>query len=134
VPVNPYNLRNPRVDDILVSMAGPAMNLLLAVGLVALARAGVLFHLRDAAELFLQMAALSLLLCFFNLIPIPPLDGSHVLRNLTGMSYETYYQFARFGFIAVIIVLQVPLVRLALSVAVNGTLVLLGTIFGIPMQ
>jgi Zn-dependent protease len=134
VPVNPYTLRNPRVDDILVSMAGPAMNLLLAVGLVALARAGVLFHLRDAAELFLQMAALSLLLCFFNLIPIPPLDGSHVLRNLTGMSYETYYQFARFGFIAVIIVLQVPLVRLALSVAVNGTLVLLGTIFGIPMQ
>jgi hypothetical protein len=57
-----------------------------------------------------------------------------VLRNLTGMSYETYYQFARFGFIAVIIVLQVPQVRLALSVAVNGTLVLLGTIFGIPMQ
>jgi Zn-dependent protease len=134
VPVNPHNLRNPRVDDILVSMAGPAMNLLLAVGLVALARAGVLFHLGDAAELFLQMAALSLLLCFFNLIPIPPLDGSHVLRNLTGMSYETYYQFARFGFIAVIIVLQVPQVRLALSVAVNGTLVLLGTIFGIPMQ
>ena len=134
VPVNPYNLRNPRVDDILVSMAGPAMNLLLAVGLVALARVGVLFHLRDAAELFLQMAALSLLLCFFNLIPIPPLDGSHVLRNLTGMSYETYYQFARFGFIAVIIVLQIPQVRLALSLAVNGTLVWLGTIFGIPMQ
>ena len=36
------------------------------------------------------MASLSLLLCFFNLIPIPPLDGSHVLRNLTGMSWDTY--------------------------------------------
>jgi Zn-dependent protease len=131
VPVNPYNLRNPRVDDILVSMAGPAMNLLLAVGLVALARAGVLFHLRDAAELFLQMAALSLLLCFFNLIPIPPLDGSHVLRNLTGMSQEAYAKFAQFGFIAVIVVIQIPQVRQALNFAVNGTLLLLATIFGL---
>jgi Zn-dependent protease len=131
VPVNPYNLRNPRVDDILVSMAGPAMNLLLAVGLVALARAGVLFHLRDAAELFLQMAALSLLLCFFNLIPIPPLDGSHVLRNLTGMSWEAYAKFAQFGFIAVIVVIQIPQVRDALRFAVDGTLLLLATIFGL---
>ena len=131
VPVNPHNLRNPRVDDILVSMAGPAMNLLLAVGLVALARAGVLFHLRDAAELFLQMAALSLLLCFFNLIPIPPLDGSHVLRNLTGMSWEAYAKFAQFGFIAVIVAIQIPQVRQALNFAVNGTLLLLATIFGL---
>src|SRR5208283_4180807 len=131
VPVNPYNLRNPRLDDILVSMAGPAMNLLLAVGLVALARAGLLFHLGGVAELFLQMAALSLLLCFFNLIPIPPLDGSHVLRNLTGMSWDTYAQFARFGFIAVIIVIQIPPVRHTLSFAVNGTLLLLATVFGL---
>jgi Zn-dependent protease len=105
VPVSPYNLRNPRLDDILVSMAGPAMNLLLAVGLVALARVGLIGHWEQFTGLCVQMAALSLLLCFFNLIPIPPLDGSHVLRNLTGMSYETYYRFARFGFIAVIIVL-----------------------------
>ena len=41
VPVNPYNLRNPRLDDILVSMAGPAMNLILAVALMALARVGL---------------------------------------------------------------------------------------------
>jgi Zn-dependent protease len=82
-------------------------------------------------DLCVQMAALSLLLCFFNLIPIPPLDGSHVLRNLTGMSQEAYAKFAQFGFIAVIVVIQIPQVRLALSLAVNGTLVLLATIFGI---
>jgi Zn-dependent protease len=131
VPVNPYNLRNPRVDDILVSMAGPAMNLILAVALMALARVGLLVHVEQMIGLCVQMAALSLLLCFFNLIPIPPLDGSQVLRNLTGMSQETYAKFAQFGFIAVIVVLQVPQVRLALSLAVNGTLVLLGMIFGI---
>ena len=44
----------------------------------------------------------------FNLIPVPPLDGSHVLRVLTGMSQETYANFARFGFIIVIVLLQVP--------------------------
>jgi Zn-dependent protease len=131
VPVNPYNLRNPRRDDILVSMAGPAMNMILAVVLVGLARIGLIGHWEQFTGLCVQMAALSLLLCFFNVIPIPPLDGSHVLRNLTGMSYETYYQFARFGFIAVIVVIQIPFVRDALGFAVNGTLVLLGMIFGI---
>jgi Zn-dependent protease len=132
VPVNPHNLRNPRVDDILVSMAGPAMNLVLAVALMALARVGLLVHAEQMIGLCVQMAALSLLLCFFNLIPIPPLDGSHVLRNLTGMSWEAYAKFAQFGFIAVIVVIQIPLVRNALGFAVNGTLMLLGTIFGLP--
>jgi Zn-dependent protease len=131
VPVNPYNLRNPRVDDILVSMAGPAMNLILAVALVALARVGMLIHLVPMTVVCWQFASLSLLLCFFNLIPIPPLDGSQVLRNLTGMSWEAYAKFAQFGFIAVIVVIQIPQLRQALNFAVNGTLLLLATIFGI---
>jgi len=131
VPVNPHNLRNPRLDDILVSMAGPAMNLILAVALMALARIGLIGHWGQFAGLCVQMTALSLLLCFFNLIPIPPLDGSHVLRNLTGMSWDAYARFARFGFIAVILVLQIPLVRQALGLAVNRTLLLLGMIFGL---
>ena len=131
VPVNPYNLRNPRVDDILVSMAGPAMNLVLAVALVALARVGLLVHLDQLTDVCWRFAQLSLLLCFFNLIPIPPLDGSHVLRNLSDMSWETYAKFAQFGFIVVILVIQIPPVRTALSLAVNGTLGLLGMIFGV---
>ena len=51
VPVNPYNLRNPRRDDILVTMAGPAMNLVLAVALVALARVGLLVHLEPIGRM-----------------------------------------------------------------------------------
>jgi Zn-dependent protease len=131
VPVNPYNLQNPRVDDILVSMAGPAMNLILAVVLVGLARIGVIGNWEQFTGLCVQMAALSLLLCFFNLIPIPPLDGSHVLRNLSGMSWEAYANFARYGFIAVIVVIQIPPVRQALSFAVNGTLMSLARLFGL---
>jgi Zn-dependent protease len=130
VPVNPYNLRRKNLDDILVTMAGPAMNLILAVLLMAFARAGLLFHSDAAAELFVRAAQLSLLLCFFNLIPVPPLDGSHILRVATGMSWEAYANFARFGFIIVIVLLQVPLVRNALASAVEGTLLLLAKIFG----
>jgi Zn-dependent protease len=131
VPVNPYNLRNKNFDDILVTMAGPGMNLILAVALVATARVGLMAHSIQIAELCIQAAQLSLLLCFFNLIPIPPLDGSHVLRVATGMTHEAYAQFARFGFIIVIIVLQIPQVRDTLGMVTQGMLELLARIFGV---
>ena len=133
VPVNLYNLRNPRIDDILVSMAGPWMNLFLAIALMGLARVGVLLGSQSMVELCASMARLSLLLCFFNLIPIPPLDGSHVLRNLIGMSYETYWKLARFGFIAVILVLQIPFVRVLLGTVTNGSWAIIASWFGVPI-
>ena len=131
VPVNPRNLNQPNRDDILVTMAGPAMNLILAVCLVGLAKVGQLFHGAEMADYCVQAAYLSLILCFFNLIPIPPLDGSHVLRVVTGMSHETYSNFAQFGFIIVIIVLQIQPVRWALSTVTYGTLDLFIRIFGV---
>src|SRR3974390_3207653 len=51
VPVNPLNLRNPRVDDILVTLAGPWMNLLLAVVILGLARVGMIAHAKSMGEL-----------------------------------------------------------------------------------
>ena len=44
-----------------------------------------------------------MILCVFNLIPIPPLDGSHVLRQVIGMSEETYMQIAQYGFIILLL-------------------------------
>ncbi len=131
VPVNPYNLNHPKRDDILVTLAGPGMNLLLAIGLVALARVGMMFQSDQMIELCLRAAGLSLILCFFNLIPVPPLDGSHILRVATGMSHETYANFARFGFIIIIVLLQVPPVRNALGFVTYGTLELLVRTFGV---
>jgi Zn-dependent protease len=132
VPVNPNNLGHPFRDDILIALAGPAMNLVLALVLVGLARVGALFDSDDVTGVFIQLAQLSLLLCFFNLIPIPPLDGSHVLRNFVGMSWETYAQLCRFGFIAVIIVLNIPGVRTVLATVTNGTLGLFVDWFHFP--
>src|SRR5271170_1358460 len=122
VPFNPGNLNHRWRDEMLIAMAGPAMNVILAVALVAFARVAVMFGSDEMTELFLQMAQLSLMLCFFNLIPIPPLDGSHVMRNLSGMSYETYFNLSRFGFIAIILVLQIPCVREILGLVTYGTL------------
>jgi Zn-dependent protease len=134
VPFNPANLRNRWRDEMLIAMAGPAMNLILAIALVAFARVTIMFGSDAATEFFLQMAGLSLLLCFFNLIPIPPLDGSHVLRNVTGISYETYWNLCRFGFIAIILVLQIPFVREVLSFVTYGTLAGLMFCLGFPSQ
>jgi len=133
VPVNAANLRNPKLDDILISMAGPWMNLLLAVALMGLARLGMLAGLESFAVFCAQLAHLSLLLCFFNLIPIPPLDGSHVLRVLSGMSQETYWQFARFGFLAVIIVIQIPFIRNGLGKVTNTSWQVIGSWFGVEI-
>jgi len=115
VPVNPANLRNPRLDDIMVTLAGPWMNLLLAIVIMGLARLGYVVHSHGLTEVCLNVAQLSLLLCFFNLLPIPPLDGSQVVRSLIGMSDETYHQIARYGIFILIAVLQVPAVQRTLD-------------------
>lgn len=134
VPFNPHNLRNRWRDEMLIAMAGPAMNLILAVVLVAFARVALMFQSAEVFGLFLQSAQLSLVLCFFNLIPIPPLDGSHVLRNLSGMSYETYMNLCRYGFIGIIIVLQIPGVRQVLGFVTGSTLLGIASLFGSSMR
>jgi len=131
VPFNYHNLGNPPRDEVLVALAGPAMNLLLAISLVALGRGLEMFHALAFEPLCLQAAGLRLLLCFFNLIPVPPLDGSHVLRVITGMSFEAYTQFAQFGFLIIIGLLQLHVIRDLLASLTSGTLFLLERTFGL---
>lgn len=134
VPVNPNNLRHPKLDDILVTMAGPMMNLFLAVILVGLARVALLVHINSAAIEFWRMAKLSLILFFFNLLPIPPLDGSQIVRVLIGMSYSLYLQIARYGFLVLILVLQVPLLRDLIGNATDRSQIIIAGWFGFPFD
>ena len=132
VPVNSDNLRNPRGDDIMVTLAGPWMNLLLAIVLIGLARLGYTVHSHGMVEVCLSTARLSLLLCFFNLLPIPPLDGSQVVRSLIGMSQETYQQISRYGIFILILVLQIRAVQQILdTLTVKSWLAIAGW-FGMP--
>jgi Zn-dependent protease len=133
VPVNFQNLRNPRTDDILVTLAGPWMNLLLAVLIMGLARLGVFAHADSMVEVCQSMARLSLMLFFFNLLPIPPLDGSQVVRSVMGMSHETYHKIARYGFLILILVLQIPTVRQTLGLVTSKSWVIIGDWLGMPL-
>lgn len=133
VPVNPYNLKNAKVDDILVTLAGPWMNLMLAVVLMGFAKVAQISGAHGMMSFCIGIAQISLLLCFFNLIPIPPLDGSQVVRALSGMSYETYAKFARWGFVIIIVILQIPGVRDVLHAVTLGSLRAIASWFNLPI-
>ena len=113
VRINANNFSDPRRDDILVSLAGPASNLLIAfltmVVWVVLLRFGVQMS-EGAASVLQFIMIININFAIFNMLPIPPLDGSHILRNL--LPYELAYRFAqleRYGFIILIICLMTPI-------------------------
>jgi Zn-dependent protease len=102
VPYNPYNLRNPRRDSLLVALAGPLSNIVLA-GLFLL-----LFHLApvtmmDFKNILAYPIRVNLVLALFNLIPIPPLDGSKIFLSWLPIERQIYLE--QYGFILVILFL-----------------------------
>lgn len=112
VPVNPGNYRNVRRGDIIVSLAGVTVNLILAFLCAAvIAVLGWVARAAPALESgagFLQVMMvlgirINLMLLMFNLIPIPPLDGSHVMKYLLPAKASIYYQ--RMGFAGLIILI-----------------------------
>ncbi|RRJ96113.1 site-2 protease family protein [Opitutaceae bacterium TAV4] len=113
VQINPAAL--PRTGQrAAVTLAGPAMNALLA--LFATIAAGLLsrfdVRLHDLASLLLHV---NVGLMIFNLLPIPPLDGSKFLMYWGGMSEETYIGFANWGWVILIIAINLPAFRLLLG-------------------
>ena len=126
VPVSYHRLRHPLRDMALVALAGPASNLVIAaVFLVALkaARASGNYEADALLPGVLYMCVwVNLLLTVFNLLPIPPLDGSRVMAWLLPEGLrEPYVALERFGLILVVIlVLMVPPVNAMLGGAVDG--------------
>lgn len=96
VMTNPNNFRNRTVDQAWVTIAGPAMNAVLAT-VATVAAAIAARYLPSLVGLLEQVIGLNVLLIVFNLIPIPPLDGSKFLMYWFGMSEETYIRFAQWG-------------------------------------
>ena len=114
------------------------MNLILAVICMGFVKVGFLLKMKgmnEAGEMIINIGILlvqvNLVLAFFNMMPIPPLDGSHVLWNLAGFSWESYFKAMQFGFIAVIVAINVPGVREFLGKMVIGGMVLLMKLYGI---
>lgn len=121
-PVDPRNFRRPVFDDILTSVAGPVSNFIVATGalivLGGIALSSATGHaivdglpggnsgdlsnstFTPIAMLFYELMLINIVLAVFNLIPVPPLDGSHVLRHFLPESVRMVYD--RLGFFALL--------------------------------
>jgi Zn-dependent protease len=132
VPVNPRKYRNYRKGDILVSAAGVATNLVLALvlsvlfvvlGLIARSLPGVAPVLDTAQRMLVLGIWINLILCFFNLIPVPPLDGSHLLYHmLPPRAGEWYRGLQRFGYLPIFLLIFLfrPVMAILLLPAIRG--------------
>ncbi len=130
VPVNPRKYRKFVRGDLLVSVAGVATNFVLAfvfaflyvvLGLLAQAAPGAAAVLETAQRMMVQGIWINLILCFFNLIPIPPLDGSHLLYHaLPPKAGSRYRDLQRFGYLPLFVLLFLfrPVVSFLLAPAV----------------
>ena len=104
VPINPYNFKNPRKDMMWVGLAGPAANLLIAFVLSLILRMESIGQ--TARELLQDGVLINLVLFIFNLIPIPPLDGSKILSAF--LSYKNAYRYLKSeiaGFVIIMVLL-----------------------------
>ena len=118
VQINPRNFKNPKRDDILVSLAGPMANFVTAF----LALVALLVYLRVGGDMtagvsmvFQMIIEFNIGFGIFNLIPLPPLDGSHVLMQLLprDMAYKLA-ELERYSFLILIVLLMTPVLSMIL--------------------
>lgn len=93
VPYNPMNLKDPKFGSFLIALAGPLSNISVALFLSFILRAGFLPLPLATAELLAVIVFINILLAVFNLMPIPPLDGSKVLFGLLPDKYFYVEEF-----------------------------------------
>jgi Zn-dependent protease len=140
VPVDVSRLRRPRHDWALVGAAGPGMNVLIAIGLAAVLSAATFSGLALPTSRLTEILAIGIflnaLLAVFNLIPIPPLDGSRVVQYfLSGEALTLYRQLERFGLIIIVaLVFLVPQLQVPLSRAIFGLVELVTAPFGVRAE
>lgn len=138
VPVVWKNLRNPRLHMMLVALAGPGINLLLvvvaAIGLRLMLDAGDTQDLTGAGRFLFDnlrnFLLINVFLAIFNLIPLPPFDGGHVVEGLLPRSaVPAWHRIARFGFpILIILLLVVPMIAPQADIVSRAVAPIVGTL------
>lgn len=126
VPVNPRNFKNTRRDELIVSLAGIVMNILEVLVFSVLftfllSRKQELFNNEAFYNIFLDIILINTSLAVFNLIPVPPLDGSHILECLLGgrLTFRVRSFLYRYGQFILIALLYLGILDYPLSAAQN---------------
>jgi Zn-dependent protease len=107
VPVDPYNLQNPKKDSAMISFAGPLVNIALATILALILRSFNPFLFEPVAEFLYALIRFNVVLAVFNLIPIHPLDGGKVLVGLLPTKEAAQFDLflTRYGFILLLMLI-----------------------------
>lgn len=139
VPVDWNRLRKPRRDMMLVALAGPMANLLMVVFWAGLAKAGFSFNFNDSARQALVLMGLAgininLLIMIFNLLPLPPLDGSKLIMGL--LPNKLAWQFSRiepYGFIILMALVFTGVLNFVIAPAMRVMLGIVLSLYQIPI-
>lgn len=123
VPVNPYNFRRPKQGMLYTSLAGPVSNIVLALVSVVAFKIVLLMNLRNqfVISLISRMIMLNIGLAAFNLIPVPPLDGSKILAGLLpDRGSNVIWNLETYGPFILIALVATGAIDLVLGPLVNG--------------
>jgi len=121
VQISLPNPKTRRMDDICITLAGPGMNLVLCFVLALIGALGSFDPVQDRLVLRFLVSGIFLNsgLVVFNLIPIPPLDGSRLAVRLGLYTEEIFLSLARWGFVILLIAVNLPFFRDGMDVAIR---------------
>ncbi|MCX6920589.1 MAG: site-2 protease family protein [Verrucomicrobia bacterium] len=123
VQISLLNPRTRRMDDILITLAGPSMNIVLCLSFALIGGLGG-FHFNDpkaasVVKFLVSGVFLNAGLAVFNLIPIPPLDGSRIALRLGIYTEEMFQSLARWGFLILLVMINISVVRSVMGDAIE---------------
>lgn len=128
VPVNFHMLKNPKRDILWVGLAGPLANIIMAIAIGTILRLNLVGNV-EVFSVLQSLGIINLVLAIFNLIPVPPLDGSRVLLSLLPDNFaKSYAKLEPIGIFILIILLSLGLLRIIIWPIITNLAMLLGLI------
>ncbi|CCO08995.1 site-2 protease family protein [Desulforamulus hydrothermalis] len=135
VPVNPFHFANRKKGMMLVSLAGPGANFLLAV--IGAMLLGIFYQSPVPAYIFENFMVLNVWLAVFNLLPLPPLDGSKILAGLLPGRQAWLYELERYGFAILFLLIffgfLTPILIFFAKPVIKFLVVLANLVAGLPL-
>lgn len=142
VPVNARRFKNPKAGMAITALAGPVSNLLMALVFVLLSNFATVFYVKTGAlvlsvsrTFFYYAAIINVSLAVFNLLPIPPLDGSKILALIIPAKYYfKYMQYERYVILAVFALILIGVLDVPLAFLTDGIMSVINKIAWLPFK